>query len=216
MREMERFARELLNSQVSPYVTTRQSMRPSPGAVPVETEIEGALVLAEVESFIVRYVVLPQAARMPVALWAIATHLFEVFDTFPYLAILSPQKRCGKTRLQEVLEFLVARPWRGTSPTEAALFRFIESRKPTLLLDEVEALGKKRRSERGEAVSAVLNSGFRRGATVPRCVGGSYDVQVFNVYCPKSFAAIGRLSDTFQDRSIILRLQRKSPGECVK
>jgi len=180
---------------------------------PEVVEPDGAAVLASVENFITRYVILPEAACLPIALWAAGTHLFESFDTFPYLCLLSPQKRCGKTRLQEVLELLCARPWRGTSPTEAALFRYIETRKPTLLLDEVESLGKKNRSERDEAVSAVLNCGYRRGATVPRCVGGGHEIQVFNVYCPKSFAAIGRLGDTLLDRSIVVRMQRKSADE---
>jgi hypothetical protein len=98
-------------------------------------EAEGTHVLAEVESFVNRYVVLPAAARLVLALWAFTTHLADCFDSFPYLSLSSPLPRCGKTRALEVLELLVSRPWRGTAPTEAALFRYIEAKRPTLLLD---------------------------------------------------------------------------------
>ncbi len=180
-----------------------------PGAV------DGAATLAEVEAFICRYVVLPKPARLPVALWAIATHSFDLFDAFAYLSLSSPTPRCGKSRLLEILELLVARPWHGTAPTEAALFRFIESNQPTLLLDEVEALSKRKASDRDSAVLAVLNAGYKRGQTVPRCVGNSHDLQNFRVYCPKAFACIGHLPPTLADRSIVIPMQRRAPGEMV-
>ena len=172
-------------------------------------------VLSGVEAFITRYVILPHPARLPVALWAVATHAFENFDCFPYLSLSSPTPRCGKTRLLEILELLVARPWRGTALTEAALFRFIETRQPTLLLDEVEGLAKRHASERDSAVLAILNAGYKQGQTVPRCVGNSHELQQFRVYSPKAFAAIGHLPPTLADRSIVIPMQRRSPGESV-
>ena len=82
---------------------------------------QGGEVVAEVETFITRYVVLPDAAKLLLALWTITTHIFENFDAFPYLALLSPVKRSGKTRCLEVLELLCRSPRRITAPTEADL-----------------------------------------------------------------------------------------------
>lgn len=110
-------------------------------------QAEGSRILAAVETFIGRYVMVPPGAPLVLALWAIATHLVDCFDSFPYLSLSSPLPRCGKTRLLEVLELLCARPWRGTAPTEAALFRFIEANRPTLLLDEVEGLAARKSSD---------------------------------------------------------------------
>jgi hypothetical protein len=175
----------------------------------------GAAVVAGVEALITKYVVPPRVAILPLALWATATHCFESFDCFPYLCLLSPTPRCGKTRLLEVLELLAARPWRGTAPTEAALFRYIEAKNPTLLLDEVEGLAKRNASERDSAVLAILNAGYKKGQTVPRCVGNSHELHNFRVYSPKAFAAIGRLPSMLADRSIIISMQRRTPGESV-
>jgi hypothetical protein len=179
-------------------------------------EAEGTRVLAAVEQFITKYVVLPAAARLVIGLWAMATYLAECFDSFPYLSLSSPLPRCGKTRVLEVLELLTARPWRGTAPTEAALFRYIEAKKPTLLLDEVEGLNAKKASERDTAVLAILNAGYKKGQTVPRCVGASHRLQEFHVYGPKAFACIGSLPATLKDRSIVIPMQRRGPGEKVE
>src|SRR5487761_1780634 len=74
-------------------------------------------VITSAESFIRRFCILPDAAYLPLSTWAVATHLPGAFDAFPYVALLSPVKRCGKTRVLEVLELLCATSWRGTSPT---------------------------------------------------------------------------------------------------
>lgn len=187
--------------------------KPMPSAHDVE--IEGGRLLSEVERFIAKYVVLPSPALLPMSLWAVATHIFDSFDAFPYVSLSSPTPRCGKTRTLEILELLVARPWRGTAPTEAALFRFIEDKQPTLLLDEVEGLAKRNASERDSAVLAILNAGYKSGQTVPRCVGNTHELQHFRVFCPKAFACIGRLPGALADRSIIIQMQRRRPGEHV-
>jgi len=171
-------------------------------------------VIASTESFIRRFCILPDAAYLPLALWAAATHLPDVFDAFPYIALLSPAKRCGKTRVLEVLELLTSNAWRGTSATSAALFRMMEN-VPTLLLDEVEALGNSKPSESAQAVLAVLNAGHRKGATIPRCVPPDFKVRNFPVYGPKAFAAIGMLPDTLADRCIHVTMQRKTPSQTV-
>ncbi len=186
-----------------------------PDSETAEATIDGEALVRDTESFICKYVVLPSAARLPLALWAIATHIFDSFDAFPYLCLTSPAPRCGKTRVLELLELLCARPWRGTAPTEAAIFRFVESHQPTLLLDEVESLASRKKSERDSAVLAILNAGYRAGQLVPRCVGNSHELQNFKVYCPKAFAAIGTLPPTLADRSIIVPMQRRAKSEPV-
>jgi hypothetical protein len=171
--------------------------------------------LGGVEAYIRRYVVLPDRACLPVALWTIATHAAKTFECFPYLALFSPAKRCGKTRLLEVLETLASRPWRGTAPTPAALYRMMEDC-PTLLLDEVEALNGRNKSETALTILAILNAGHRKGATIPRCDGQKHELKHFPVYGPKAFAVIGRLPDTLTDRSIVITMQRRTADQRVE
>jgi hypothetical protein len=164
--------------------------------------------LSRIEEHIRRYVILPEAAYLPVALWAAATHAVHEFDCFPYLAVLSAAKRSGKTRLAEVLETLVRNPWRATIPSPAALYRMLEDA-PTLLLDEVEVLNTRNKSETTQILLAVLNAGHRKGGFIPRCDGPQQKIRHFPVYGPKLFAGIGSLPDTLTDRSIVLHMKRR-------
>ncbi len=175
-----------------------------------------ASLLSAVERFVAGYVVFPGPQQLvAVTLWTAHTHALDGFDVTPYLAILSPEKQSGKTRLLEVLELLVPRPWRVIQPSEAVLYRKIDADRPTLLLDEVDAIFRDR-TGRYEPLRALLNAGYRRGVRVPRCVGeGKTRLEEFAVFCPKALAGIGTLPDTIADRSIPIRLNRRIRQESV-
>jgi hypothetical protein len=191
------------------------SWLPRQSAAAIAHEYSNPDLLGQIENHLRRYVILPGAAYLPAALWAVATHAPEQFDCFPYLALLSPVKRSGKTRLAEVLETVVRRPWRGTAPSPAALYRKLEQG-PTLMLDEVELFNGKNKSETTQILLAVLNVGSRKGGTIPRCIGPRQEVHDFNVYGPKLFAAIGRLPDTLMDRSIVIHMKRRLKAQPVE
>jgi hypothetical protein len=153
---------------------------------------------------------LPLKTAPPLALWTIATYLFESFDAFPYLAVSSPVPQCGKTRLLETLELVVSNTRRASNISEAALFRVIEKFRPTLMLDEAESL--KSKSERAEYLRQILNAGNRHGAVATRCVGqgASLDVKDFPVFCPKVVCGIGSFPATIADRAICVPMQRRN------
>jgi Protein of unknown function (DUF3631) len=175
-----------------------------------------AAVLGEVSALLRRFVVMSSAQARVVALWTIHTHLVGAADASPYLAVTSPEKRSGKTRLLEVLELLVARPWFTGRTTAAVLPRKIDADSPTLLLDESDAAfnGDK---EYAEALRGVLNTGHRRGGRATVCVGRGANVgfKDFSTFCPKAIAGIGKLPDTVADRAIPIRLKRRASGERV-
>jgi Protein of unknown function (DUF3631) len=156
------------------------------------------------------------AQAVAVALWIAHTHAVEeAFDTTPYLALTSAEKRSGKSRLLELLELTAHSPLPAVNLSDAVLFRVIEARKPTLLLDEADAVFKNREREE---LRGMLNAGFRRGGKAYRMGGANNRVlEEFAVYCPKAFAGIGDyLPDTLSDRSILLRLERKTQNEKVQ
>jgi hypothetical protein len=175
---------------------------------------DGKELVSGMELYIKRYLVVPGLYLM-LALWTLATHAFQKFDCFPYIAVVSAVKRSGKTRLAEVLETMVHRPWRGSAPSPAALYRMLE-RGLTLMLDEVEFLKGKKPSEATQLIVAVLNAGHRKGGTVPRCEGPKQEVRDFHVYGPKLFAVIGRLPDTLMDRSIVVQMKRRTKAQKVE
>ena len=121
-----------------------------------------------------------------------------------------------KTRALELLQCLCPRAWLCFSVTPAVLFRRIASVKPTLLLDEVEGLNAKQKSDLAGAIIEILNAGYKTGATVPRCVGRDFKVVDFEIYCPKAFGCIGDLPRTISDRSIIIHMQKLLPKQKVE
>ncbi len=180
-------------------------------------DTDPARLLDALVGFCRRYVVLSAAQADALALWALHTWTIGAFDSTPYLSVSSAEKRSGKTRLLEVLSLLVLDPLPAVNATEAALFRSLEERPRTLLLDEVDAIfGPKAHDH--EDLRALLNSGYRRGVPVLRCVGeGSrMTVQSFDVFGCKVLSGIGSLPDTIADRCIRIRLKRRAPGEHVE
>jgi hypothetical protein len=172
--------------------------------------------LTVVDDLIAQFVVFAAPAqRTAVALWIAHTHALAAFDVTPYLNIRSAEKRSGKTRLLEVLGLLVPRPWHAVQPSEAVLFRKIARDTPTLLLDEVDAVFTGPPSDRTEGLRALLNAGYRRGATVDRCVGQGMHLRAFPVFCAKVLTGIGTLPDTVADRCIPIALLRRKKSEQV-
>jgi hypothetical protein len=177
---------------------------------------ETVQLLDDVQAFIRRYVVLTADQGLAVTLWTVHTHAVEVLGITPYLSITSAEKQSGKTHLLEVLELLVANPWLTGSVSAATLARKVQQR-PTLLLDESDAAFKGD-SEYAETLRGVLNSGFKVSGVYSRCVGASgtsLKVEDFSTFCAKGIAGIGSLPDTVRDRSILIRMQRKTASETV-
>jgi putative DNA primase/helicase len=176
--------------------------------------VDGAGLLTALAETFTRYVVLPQGGADLLALWVVHTYALDGAQVTPILAILSPQKRCGKTTLLGVLTALVHKPLPGANITPAATFRSIEAFTPTLLVDEADSFIRDNEELRG-----VLNSGHSRSmAYVLRMVpkGDGFEPRRFSTWCCKAIAGIGRLPETLEDRSVVLTLQRKTREEKVR
>jgi putative DNA primase/helicase len=179
---------------------------------PWPESVNGLSLVAELVTAVRRYVKLPPSADVAFALWVMWSWLIETFDIAPRLAILSPEKGCGKTLLLTFLFNLTPRPLMSSSITPSAIFRTIEAAHPTLLIDEADTF-----TQDNEALRGILNSGHTRAsATIIRTVGDDFTPRAFSTWCPMALAAIGSLPSTVEDRSIILPMQRKAPGEQVE
>ena len=166
--------------------------------------VEGAELLSQIEATLCRYVVLPAGAAVAIALWIVLTFLVEVLWIAPRLAISSPTKRCGKTTLLEILLFLVRRPLPVANITPASVFRSIEKWQPSLLVDEADTFIQNRQ------LRGILNSGHSRGtAQVVRCDGEDHEPRLFSTFGLVAIALIGKLPETLEDRSIVIKMRRK-------
>lgn len=174
--------------------------------------VNGAVLLDDVTLALARHVIADKETLRAAALWATFTWLVDVVQVAPIANITAPEKRCGKSILLTALGKLVYRPLQVSNIAPAALFRSIELWSPTLLIDEVDAFLAAHEDARG-----ILNAGFTRdSATVIRCVGDDHIPTPFNVWGAKALCGIGKIADTLADRSVPLRLRRRTPGESVE
>jgi hypothetical protein len=172
--------------------------------------------LEDVRNAFCRYIgFASQGQSVALTLWTAHTHVQGAADCTPYVWIHSAEKESGKTRTEEVAFHLVRDGVRASSVSASAIFRLIDARHPTLLVDEVDAIFAPKSEQ--EDLRSILNAGYERGNPVYRsvAVGKAWDATPFDAFCPKMLAGIenGRLPDTLASRSIPIRLQRKRKGE---
>jgi len=86
-----------------------------------------AEILDDVEGFLTKYVVLETNQLVAGSLWIAHTWVLEAAEVTPYLAITSPERCTGKSRLLEVLACLVRSPISTTNISPSALFRAIDA-----------------------------------------------------------------------------------------
>tara|TARA_B100001964_G_scaffold234179_1_gene292431 strand:+ start:1196 stop:2734 length:1539 start_codon:yes stop_codon:yes gene_type:complete len=167
--------------------------------------------LDELENTFLRFLVLPEGGAVTLALWTCFTHAWTHFDTLPILAVIAPEKRCGKSRTLKVLCTVVRRGTRCDNLTAPVLFRLVDALAPTVLLDEVDTY-----LTYNEELRGILNAGHDPDGVVYRCSGDDYDVVPYQAGSPKAIAGIGQLPGTVADRSIIINIRRKFAGEKIE
>jgi putative DNA primase/helicase len=190
-----------------------------PTIEPWPQRVDGVALLDDLADALKRYIILTAEQAHAVALWIAFTHAFDAFEVSPRLVVKSVQKRSGKTRLLTVLDRLVAKPRPLSGITSAALLRVIEIHRPTLLIDETDALMKGDK-DMAERLRGILNAGFNKRTatmilTVPLRDGG-HNVRQFSCWAPLALAGLGRLHETIRDRSIEIKLKRKLKDEVVQ
>jgi putative DNA primase/helicase len=178
---------------------------------PAGEPVNGCDLVAAIRALLKRHIGLPPGAGWTIATWCLHTFVFDTGEHTPRLAIVSPERGCGKTTLLDLLGRLVYRPLSAASLTAAATFRVIDRDRPTLLIDEADAFLKDNEELRG-----ILNAGHRYDGAVIRCVGEDMEPRRFDVFGPVAIALIGALPGTLADRSITIRMQRSGPDEAIE
>lgn len=184
--------------------------------------LDGEALLNEIFEFTGRFIAYPSMNhRIAHILWIVHTHSMEFWDNTPRLAVLSPTKACGKSRVLEVTEPLVPNPVMAVNVTTAYLFRKVgdEAGLPTILYDEIDTVFG-RNAGNNEDIRALINAGCRKGAAVGRAKpkGDGFIPEEIPAYCAIALAGIGMntLPDTVQSRSIIIPMRRRSANESVE
>jgi putative DNA primase/helicase len=181
---------------------------------PWTARVEGAALLDSIRQVFRRYIVLPKDADIGLALWVLHAWTMDAGDISPFMVLVSPTKRCGKTSVLILLYFLTPKSELASNISPAALFRYVEAVHPTLLMDEFDASLKNNEEARG-----ILDGGHTRlSAYVIRNVevNGEHKPRRFSTWAAKAIATIRSVADTIEDRSVRITLQRKARNAKVE
>ena len=164
-------------------------------------------VLTDVRAWLARFISVPDEIDLDMlALWAAHTHVaLETYST-PRLVLDSTMPGSGKTTVLEHMQRLCYSPIQAASISSPALLaRMLSKGIRTILIDEVDrSLDPKKPGV--EDLIAILNSGYKRGATRPVLVpgkAGDWDVDEMSTYAPVAMAGNSpHLPDDTRSRSI--------------
>jgi hypothetical protein len=186
--------------------------------IPTPPATDGAKLLAELRAAVTRYVVLPSPqAADAVTLWTAASHAQPAWEHAPRLAVVSPLKRCGKSRLLDVVAETCHGPLITINATIAAVVRSIGADPPTLLVDEADTLwGTRKQADANEDLRGLLNAGHQRNRPMLRWDVTSRTAEQLDTFAMALLAAIGELPDTIMDRAVVVRMRRRAPAEQVQ
>jgi hypothetical protein len=121
----------------------------------------------------------------------------------PIFYVTAPDRECGKSSLLEVMAKMVRRPVKTSNVSSAAIFRLSELYHPTFLMDEAQDQLK------NEDFCLVIKSGHTPGDVAIRCDPNTNNPVIFDVFCPKLLAGIGRANGQIMSRSIIIEMERR-------
>ncbi len=181
-----------------------------------------AHILDEITTWINRYLILPGEYCAPtLALWAAHTHVSNSFYVTPRLIFSSPVPGSGKTRALELLEHITHNPKSTANSSSAALYRRIAATPesecpPSILFDETDTIFGRSPTPQAEEMRGLINAGYKRGATVDRCVGENLKVVEFPVFAPVALAGLaGNMPDTITSRAIVIGMKKRRNSEHV-
>jgi len=156
----------------------------------------------DIVSYIKRHIYFPTLETYDlIAVWIMGTYLFRAFRYFPYLH-LNAEKGSGKTLLMELMSPIAFNGVLMSQPPSSTVLKLIKQDSATLFIDEAEGLGENRSAS--SQLKNILKTGFARSGVY---YSGE---EMYRTYSPKCFAGINMLDDVLADRTITVRLTRKT------
>ncbi|GAA3293120.1 DUF3631 domain-containing protein [Dactylosporangium vinaceum] len=177
----------------------------------------GADILDALHRTLTRYVVLPSPEAVDaVTLWIAASHAQAAWAHAPRLVIRGPEKRCGKSRLLDIVEGTSCNPLITVNASPAAVYRAIGTDEPpTLLVDEADTIFGGKNAEANEDLRGLLNAGHQRNRPAIRWDNNTHRLEKIPTFAMAALAGIGVMPDTIEDRAVVVRMRRRMASEKV-
>ena len=141
-----------------------------------------------------------------VALYVYGTYFYEMFGQYPYL-FLNGQKGSGKTILDIVIYMFALNAKLAVNISEAALYRIVALEGGTMILDEIENLTSRTKSQ-DSLMATLLKGGYQKGGKAYRYNRDLNKSEGFEVFSPKVISNIFGVEDVIEDRCIRIDTQR--------
>jgi hypothetical protein len=163
-------------------------------------------------SFVKRNLWLAREAQYHVIVCSIlVSRRINEFGSVGYLFFLAPPGS-GKSHGLEVIEAVAREPLPAASVTASTIFHAIEELEPDwITIDEFDSIP----DESREAVTQILNSGYRKGKFVYRMIPdgrGKHALKKFKTFGCKAIASITQPADTLMSRCFLFQMTRAPPG----
>jgi putative DNA primase/helicase len=207
---------ETLRQEFKDFVGVAEGVATSDEDVePWPDPVDPVALLQAIDDKTAKHVVMQPHQRTAVALWVTMSWVHNEIATFsPILVTTSPDEGSGKTTLFGTVARLVPKPSLHVESTGPNVYRFVDARKPTLILDEADDL-----FVRKSDLKHVINASWARGTKIPRQVkiDGVWITVEFDPFCPKAIGLLGRnLPRTLKSRAIEIRMQPPRADETVE
>lgn len=152
--------------------------------------------ISDIRNFIHKYLEISPFFEKIAPFYVLFTWIYDKFKELPYLRAIADYGQ-GKSRFLKTVGSICYKPmFTVGATTTAPIFRLISQFKGTLILDEADY----KFSDTNVEIIKILNNGFQAGMSILRCADGkdNYDLQAFDVFCPKIVATRNR----FQDKAL--------------
>ncbi|MEG0728265.1 MAG: toprim domain-containing protein [Anaerovoracaceae bacterium] len=184
------------------------------GRIPKEQLSPGYLI-REIEKAIKRfYYINDDNSYKVIALYIYSTYFYELFGQTPYL-FLNGEKGSGKSVLDMVIYLYAFNAKMAIDISEAALFRMVSIEGGTIILDEMENLTSRSKTQ-DSPLASILKGGYCRSGLIYRHNNEKGITEGFNCYCPKVISNIFGLDDVIGDRCIQVNTYRAKISKDTK
>ena len=196
--------------RLAPYSPENNLIKHEVVLFPSQPEEYGSeeTLLAEVQSFIHRYVDVSPLFEKIASYYVLFSWVYDGFNELPYLR-LRGDPGSGKTRFLLTVGSLCYKPiFASGASTVSPLFRIIDAFRGTLIIDE----GDFRLSDERAEIVKILNNGNARGFPVLRSEvtpSREFNPTAYTVFGPKLVATRG----FFEDRALESRCLTEQMGQ---
>jgi putative DNA primase/helicase len=182
---------------------------------PCPESVDGDALIRDIIRKLRQHVVISFESALAIALWIVAAWVHDrVAIHSPILDITSAEPESGKSTTLAVVSFLVPRAICTVDISRGALYRAIQTWKPSFVIDEFDDVLAARGDSDKSELRSVINSGHTRGQGVLRRVTDEHKPELFSTFAPKAIGMVGRkIPATTASRCITVELRRCKKGE---